>query len=83
MKTLNKDHYFIMNIEFLAVNNFENIYKYEMDQDESYKDEWLHFIDCINKKITPKISFQDGIKVLNIIESIKIASSSGKKVLVK
>ena len=62
---------------------WKNIYKYKMDQDGSYKDEWLHFIDCINKKITPKISFQDGIKVLNIIESIKIASSSGKKVLVK
>ena len=30
MKTLNKDHYFIMNIEFLAVNNFEKIYKYEI-----------------------------------------------------
>ena len=30
MKTLNKNHYFIMNIEFLAVNNFEKIYKYEI-----------------------------------------------------
>jgi hypothetical protein len=29
------------------------------------------------------ISFQDGVEVLNIIDSIKDASSSGKKVKVK
>jgi len=64
-------------------SEWKNIYKYEADQDESYKNQWLHFIECINKKQSPNISFQDGIKVLDIIDSIKIASSSGKKVKVK
>lgn len=64
-------------------SEWKNIYKYEADHDESYKNEWLHFIECINKENTPNISFQDGIKVLDIIDSIKISSSSGKKVMVK
>tara|TARA_B110000003_G_scaffold55978_1_gene55989 strand:- start:7988 stop:8992 length:1005 start_codon:yes stop_codon:yes gene_type:complete len=64
-------------------SEWKNIYKYEADQDESYKNEWFHFIECINKENTPNISFQDGIKVLDIIDSIKISSSSGKKVMVK
>ena len=36
------------------------------------KNEWLHFIECINKENTPNISFQDGMKVLDIIDSIKM-----------
>ena len=62
---------------------WKNIYKYEADQDESYKNEWLHFIECIKNKDCPNVSFQDGLKVLDIIDSIRIASSSGKKVKVK
>jgi len=64
-------------------SEWKNVYKYKADQDESYKNEWLHFIECINKKDSSNISIQDGIKVLDIIESIKIASSSGTKVKVK
>ena len=62
---------------------WKNIYKYEADQDESYKNEWLHFIECIKNKDCPNVSFLDGLKVLDIIDSIRIASSSGKKVKVK
>ena len=40
-------------------------------------------IECVNKKERPMISFQDGVEVLNIVESIKDASSSGKRVKVK
>jgi len=64
-------------------SEWKNIYKYEADQDESYKNEWLHFIECINKENTPNISFQDGMKVLDIIDSIKIASSTGTMVMIK
>ena len=64
-------------------SEWKNIYKYEADQDESYKNEWLHFIECINKENTPNISFQDGMKVLDIIDSIKIASSTGTRVMIK
>jgi predicted dehydrogenase len=62
---------------------WKNIHKGEVNLDQSYKDEWLHFIECVNKKERPMISFQDGVEVLNIIDSIKDASSSGKKVKVK
>ena len=72
-------------IDLFKSNNseWENIHSYEIDQDESYKGEWLHFIECINKRKSPDILFQDGIKVLDIIDSINKASSSGKRVKVK
>ena len=72
-------------IDLFELNSTEwkNIYKDEINLDQSYKKEWLHFIECINKKEYPRISFQDSVEVLNIIDSIKKASSSGKRVKVK
>ncbi len=72
-------------IDLFELNSTEwkNIYKDEINLDQSYKEEWLHFIECINKKEYPRISFQDSVEVLNIIDSIKKASSSGKRVKVK
>ena len=72
-------------IDLFELNStgWKNIYKDKVNLDQSYKEEWLHFIECINKKEYSKISFQDGIEVLNIIDSIKKASSSGKRVKVK
>ena len=64
-------------------DGWKNIYKGETNLDQSYKEEWLHFIECVNKKERPMISFQDGVEVLNIVDSIKDASSSGKRVKVK
>jgi predicted dehydrogenase len=64
-------------------DGWKNIYKGETNLDQSYKEEWLHFIECVNKKERPIISFQDGVEVLNIVDSIKDASSSGKRVKVK
>jgi predicted dehydrogenase len=38
------------------------------DFDESYKSELNHFIECIDKDITPQITLDDGIEVLKLIE---------------
>ena len=62
---------------------WKNIYKEKVNQDDSYKNEWLHFIDCISKKKIPITSFKDGSKVLDIINSIKKSSSSGNEIEVK
>ncbi|MFL2980877.1 MAG: Gfo/Idh/MocA family protein [Methylophilaceae bacterium] len=64
-------------------NQWKNIYKDEASLDQSYKEEWLHFISCIAKKKQPRIGFHDGVKVLKIIDSINYAASSGTKVKVK
>ena len=64
-------------------DGWKNVYKGETNLDQSYKEEWLHFIECVNKKERPMISFQDGVEVLNSVDSIKDASSSGKRVKVK
>jgi predicted dehydrogenase len=38
------------------------------DVDESYRSELNHFIECIEKDKTPKITLDDGIEVLKLIE---------------
>ena len=72
-------------VDLFEANSVEwkNVYKGETNLEHSYKEEWLHFIECINKKECPMISFQDGVEVLNIVDSIKDASTSGKKIKVK
>jgi predicted dehydrogenase len=64
-------------------NHWKNLYKDEGLIDQSYKNEWLHFIESIKNKSRPKPSLDDGIHVLNIIQSIRDSSSAGKKVTVK
>ena len=64
-------------------NKWKNIYKGEASLDQSYKDEWSHFIECLAKKEQPRIDFHDGVEVLKIIDSINYAASSGTKVKVK
>ena len=67
----------------LNTNHWKNIYKDVASLDKSYKEEWLHFIECVTKKVQPKIDFHEGAKVLKIIDSINYAASSGTKVKVK
>jgi predicted dehydrogenase len=64
-------------------NKWRNLYRDKELLDQSYKKEWLHFVECIKNKSRPKVSFNDGIQVLKVIESIRIASSTGKKIKVK
>jgi len=64
-------------------NQWKNIYKDKASLDQSYKEEWLHFIQCLAKKEQPRINFHDGVEVLKIIDSINYAAVSGTKVKVK
>lgn len=45
-------------------NNNENI-------QETYKQEWISFINSIESNVSPKVTFQDGLQVIKIIEAIK------------
>ena len=64
-------------------NQWKNIYKDVTSLDQSYKEEWSHFIECVSKKEQPLIDFYDGVKVLKIIDAINYAASSGTKVKIK
>jgi len=64
-------------------NRWSTIYEDKELLEQSYINEWLHFIKCINNKSHPEVSFNDGIQALRIIESIRISSSTGKRIKVK
>jgi len=43
-------------------------YPVDFDQKEPLKEELLHFIDCMDKRTTPKTDGEEGLNVLNILE---------------
>ena len=52
-------------------------WKFKNNKDTLFKEQITHFIECIEKKIKPKVSLNDGIQTLNII--LKAKESSKKK----
>ena len=44
------------------------------------KFEWLSFIDSVNTGNKPFVTGEDGLRVIEIIEAIRIASDTGGKV---
>lgn len=50
----------------------------QQQRDGTYIEEWKHFLKCIDKEETPRVSGRDGLKVLQVIEAIRQSSSTGK-----
>ena len=48
--------------------------------DQKYREQLTHFIDCIENKKAPRVSFSDGVKVLEVIEAARISNESGRRV---
>jgi predicted dehydrogenase len=61
---------------------WREIFQHQHQSDESYQAEWVHFLGCITTNVTPLISGEDGLKVLQIIEAAKQASETGRQVQV-
>ena len=51
-------------------------------KDETYVAEWQEFVNCINMGTAPSVTGQDGLRVLEIIESARISAGSGTQVSV-
>lgn len=49
--------------------------------DDSYRAEWQHLLECINKKGSPLISGEDGLVVLRIVDAARQAAATGNKIL--
>ena len=66
-------------------NKWMTLYKANNEIDETYINQWKDFINNINTYIYPLTSGKDGLKVLKIIEAIKISSYElqSKKVFVE
>jgi predicted dehydrogenase len=61
-------------------NVWEKIYTDPNDLNKTYELEWLSFIDSVNTGNKPFVTGEDGLRVIEIIEAIRIASDTGGKV---
>lgn len=59
------------------------VYRYQPARDFSYEAEWLHLLQCIEDGRTAQVSFDDGLKVLCLIDAaVRSDSASGLQVCV-
>jgi len=54
---------------------------FEFERDYIYIEQMKNFIRSIEKKSDPVVSLQDGINVMELIESVKISNRTGKKII--
>ena len=65
----------------LGKKEWELMYSYHHQSDDSYVAEWQNFIECVNAHKTPLITGEDGLKVLQIIEAARHSEKSGGKMV--
>ena len=61
-------------------NAWKKIYIDPNELSKTYELEWLSFIDSVNTGNKPFVTGEDGLRVIEIIEAIRIASDTGGKV---
>lgn len=61
---------------------WEDIFSNQSSKDETYIAEWKNFLDCIKESKTPKITGEDGLRVLDIIEAARKSAITGAQVLI-
>jgi len=64
-------------------NKWEILFQDKKDPDSSYQEEWKHFIKCINNNISPKVTGQDGLRVIQIIDSLRKSAKNNKTLFMK
>lgn len=50
------------------------VYNHPIQPDNSYRDQWLNFIACIQTGSTPQVTGEDGLAVMRIIEAARASS---------
>jgi predicted dehydrogenase len=59
---------------------WQPLFMCQHSRDESYLEEWRHFLSCISGSQTPQISGQDGLAVLQVIDAARRSSAAGSTV---
>jgi predicted dehydrogenase len=69
-------------VEFLGADtkDWREVYRHRHQRDDSYRAEWLHFLDCAERRATPLVTGADGLAVLRVIDAARLASESGGRV---
>jgi predicted dehydrogenase len=65
-----------------GAKEWREIFTHPHKRDDSYLAEWKNFVACMTEHKTPLISGEDGRKVLEIIETVRISAASGGRVFV-
>jgi predicted dehydrogenase len=55
---------------------WSTLFAHHPQPDESYVEEWRHFLDCILHERPPLVSGSDGLEVLRVVEAARLSSSS-------
>jgi len=63
-------------------STWKKLFTHTPQRGETYFAEWQEFLNCINLGTTPSITGQDGIRVLEIIESVRKSAVTGIQVSV-
>ncbi|MBT6050345.1 MAG: Gfo/Idh/MocA family oxidoreductase [Candidatus Scalindua sp.] len=61
-----------------GASEWQILFTEEQQRDGTYIEEWKHFLKCIDKDETPRVSGRDGLKVLQVIDGIRQSSLMGK-----
>jgi predicted dehydrogenase len=60
-----------------GASQWREIFCHQHQRDDSYLEEWRHFLECIKERKAPLVAGEDGLGVLQIIEAARQASASG------
>lgn len=62
--------------------SWETVFQKNSQRDDSYMEEWRHFLDCISAGKSPLVSGQDGLEALKIIDAARRSDAEHKGALV-
>ena len=61
----------------LSKNVWEKIFEEgSLDNNQTYISEWEDFVNCIDQKKQPKVTLEDGLKVMQVIDATRKSSNS-------
>ena len=69
------------NVTLKTVNDKPSVYNYDYDRDYIYRKQLEVFFDCIENKVKPEVSIEDGINVMRLIDASHKAHNSGVKII--
>jgi predicted dehydrogenase len=59
---------------------WQEVYKYQGARDESYVAEWINFLTCVEQRVPPMSTGEDGLKVLHVIEAARLAGKTKSQI---
>lgn len=63
-------------------SSWKKLFTHSPLRDETYLAEWKEFVNCVNTGTSPSVSGQDGLRVLEVVESARNSASTGAQVSV-